>query len=68
MTLTTFSSSLKIEKDLGFSTKFEFAVYSEIQPIINNDKESKEITKSIFEKETEIVGWKTKNQFQEEFE
>ena len=50
-------------KDLGFSTKFEFAVYSEIKSIVNNDKESKNTTKSIFEKikrETEIVGWKTK--------
>ncbi|MFZ0894631.1 MAG: hypothetical protein WAZ77_09030 [Candidatus Nitrosopolaris sp.] len=38
-------------------------VYSEIQPIINNDKKSKDTTKLIFEKikkETEIVGWKTK--------
>ena len=53
----------KKRKDLGFSTKFEFAVYSEIQPIVNNDNESKKKTKLIFEKiknETEIVGWKTK--------
>ena len=50
-------------KDLGFSTKFEFAVYSEIQPIMNNDEDSKNTTKSIFKKikkEMEIVGWKTK--------
>ena len=53
----------KKRKDLGFSTKFQFAVYSEIQPIVNNDNESKKKTKLIFEKiknETEIVGWKTK--------
>ena len=50
-------------KDLGFSTKFEFAVYSEIQSVVNNDEESKKITKSIYQnikRETEIVGWKTK--------
>src|SRR5262249_11978923 len=50
-------------KELGFSTKFEFTVYGEIQTIINNNKKSKDTTKSIYEKikkETEIVGWKTK--------
>jgi hypothetical protein len=34
-----------------------------IQPIVNNDDESKKITKSIYQnikRETEIVGWKTK--------
>ncbi len=35
-------------KDLGFSTKFEFAVYSEIHLILKNDEESKKITKSIY--------------------
>ncbi len=50
-------------KVLGFSSKFEYPVYIKIQPIINNDEDSKNTTKSISEKlkkETGIVGWKTK--------
>jgi type I restriction enzyme R subunit len=52
-------------KKLGFSTPFDFAVYSELQSLkTGNEVDSlKEITKSIYDKlkdETQIVGWKTK--------
>jgi|SRR5437016_10811034 len=51
-----------LTKDIFFILFYKI-VYSEIQPIINNDEDSKKTTKSIFQKikkETEIVGWKTK--------
>ena len=36
-------------KNLGFSTKFEFAVYGEIQPLKNDKEASKNITRLVFE-------------------
>ena len=53
----------KERKNLGFSTKFEFAVYGEIQPLKNDKELSKSITRLVFEKikeETGIIGWKAK--------
>ncbi len=55
----------KERKKLGFSTPFEFAVYSELESVKTNKNVNsiKEITKSIndkFKEETQIVGWKTK--------
>jgi type I restriction enzyme, R subunit len=61
-------------KKLGFSTPFEFAVYSELQSSLgakSNSTKNRErsdsalihVTKSVFEQikdETKIVGWKTK--------
>ena len=51
-------------KKLGFSSPFEFAVFSELQSLKVDKVDSlKEITKSIYDKlkeETQIVGWKTK--------
>jgi type I restriction enzyme, R subunit len=54
----------KEHKKLGFSNPFEFAVYSELQPLKGDEIDSlKKVTKSIYDKlreEAEIVGWKTK--------
>ncbi len=50
-------------KKLGFSTKFEFAVYELLQSLKSNEKVSKDITNAIYAKvkeEAEIVGWKNK--------
>jgi type I restriction enzyme, R subunit len=51
-------------KKLGFSSPFEFAVYSELQSKKADEVDSlRKITKSIYDKlreETQIVGWKTK--------
>ena len=49
-------------KSLGFSNRFEFAVYGELNPIIDG-KAAVTITKQIFkeiEPESKIVGWKNK--------
>ena len=53
----------KQRKKLGFSTRFEFAVYEELQSIKDDKSNSKSITESIFDRikaETKIVDWKTK--------
>jgi hypothetical protein len=50
-------------KNLGFSTKFEFAVYEQLQSLKNDEKASKDITNAIYAKvkeEAGIVGWKNK--------
>lgn len=50
-------------KKLGFSTKFEFAVYEQLQSLKNDEKGSKDITNAIYAKvkeEAGIVGWKNK--------
>ena len=51
-------------KKLGFTSPFEFAVYSELQSLKGDGVDSlKKITKSIYNQlgeETQIVGWKTK--------
>jgi|tagenome__1003787_1003787.scaffolds.fasta_scaffold20948074_3 hypothetical protein len=51
------------QKELGFSTSFEFAIYEELKSLKNDDSTSKNISKAIFDMikgETSIVGWKTK--------
>jgi hypothetical protein len=51
------------QKKLGFSTKFEFAVYEQLQSLKNDEKASKDITNAIYTKvkeEAGIVGWKNK--------
>ena len=54
----------KEHKKLGFSSPFEFAVYSELQSQKGDEVDSlKKMTSSIYAKlreETQIVGWKTK--------
>ena len=53
---------LSLLSHLGFSNRFEFAVYGELNPIIDG-KAAITITKQIFkeiEPETKIVGWKNK--------
>jgi type I restriction enzyme R subunit len=50
-------------KKLGFSTKFEFAVYQQLQSLKNDERISKDITDAIYAKvkeEVGIVGWKNK--------
>ena len=50
-------------KKLGFSTKFEFAVYEQLQSLKSNENASKNITNAIYAKvkeEAGIVGWKNK--------
>ena len=50
-------------KKLGFSTKFEFAVYEQLQSLKSDEKASKDITNAIYAKvkeEAGIVGWKNK--------
>jgi hypothetical protein len=50
-------------KKLGFSTKFEFAVYQELLQAVKNKIVSCDITKDIFRQiqdETKIVDWKNK--------
>jgi transcription initiation factor TFIIIB Brf1 subunit/transcription initiation factor TFIIB len=50
-------------KQLGFSTRFELAVYEELQSLGTDESESKNITTLIYEKvkvETNIEEWKTK--------
>ncbi|MFZ1077984.1 MAG: type I restriction endonuclease subunit R [Nitrosotalea sp.] len=64
--LEIYESALNEKKErekLGFETPFEFAVFGELQNIKNNEENSKQITKTIYQKikkETEIIGWKTK--------
>jgi type I restriction enzyme R subunit len=56
-------SADKKQKELGFSTQFEFAVYEQLQSIKNDKKTSKDMTDAIFLKikeETQIVGWRDK--------
>jgi len=51
------------QKELGFYTSFEFAIYEELKSLKNDDSTSKNISKAIFDMikgETSIVGWKTK--------
>ena len=54
----------KEHKKLGFSSPFEFAIYSELQSLKADEVDSlKKLTKLIYDKlkeETQIVGWKTK--------
>ena len=53
----------KKRKELGFSTKFEFAVYNELLEICKKEKIAKATTLSIFEHikgEVSLVGWKQK--------
>jgi type I restriction enzyme R subunit len=50
-------------KKLGFSTKFEFAVYEQLQSLKIDEKFSKNVTNAIYNKvkeEVGIVGWKNK--------
>ena len=51
------------QKKLGFSTKFEFAVYELLQSLKSDEKASKDITNAIYAKVNEeagLVGWKNK--------
>lgn len=53
----------KERESLGFSSRFEFAVYGELHPSVNDKDLTIQITKRIFkeiEPETQIVGWKNK--------
>jgi hypothetical protein len=55
----------KERKKLGFSSPFEFAVFSELQSVMGDNKVDSlmKITRSVYDKlkeEAQIVGWKTK--------
>jgi type I restriction enzyme, R subunit len=61
-----YNEALNAEKErqkLGFSTQFEFAVFGLLQSMKNDEKNSKNLTNSIYTKvkeEAGIVGWKNK--------
>jgi hypothetical protein len=51
------------KKNLGFSNKFEFAIYEELLKLLKDKELSRTFAKKIsrdMKIETELVGWKTK--------